>query len=92
MMPKTENELENKESNITNTNNNLGETSQENQGEEGVARMEAETGENIRQEGEREKTHNPEAKKKVRCKKWPQCKNENCEFIHPKETVRKIKY
>lgn len=28
-----------------------------------------------------------EQKKKIRCKKWPQCKNENCEFGHPKETV-----
>jgi hypothetical protein len=28
-----------------------------------------------------------EAKKKTRCRKWPMCKNENCEFAHPKETV-----
>ena len=29
-----------------------------------------------------------EAKKKIRCKKWPMCKNEACEYAHPKETVR----
>ena len=28
-----------------------------------------------------------EAKKKIRCKKWPSCKNEACEWAHPKETV-----
>jgi hypothetical protein len=26
-------------------------------------------------------------KKQIRCKKWPQCKAENCEFAHPTETV-----
>ncbi len=31
-----------------------------------------------------------ETKKKIKCKKWPMCKNEACEFAHPKETVRKI--
>jgi hypothetical protein len=31
-----------------------------------------------------------EAKKKIRCKKWPMCKNEGCEFAHPKETVRNL--
>jgi hypothetical protein len=29
-----------------------------------------------------------EAKKKIRCKKWPMCKMEGCEYSHPKETVR----
>ena len=29
-----------------------------------------------------------ETKKKVKCKRWPMCKNETCEFAHPKETVR----
>jgi hypothetical protein len=29
----------------------------------------------------------PEVKKKVRCKKWPTCKNEGCDFSHPTETV-----
>jgi hypothetical protein len=28
-----------------------------------------------------------EAKKKTRCRKWPMCKSEICEFAHPKETV-----
>ena len=31
-----------------------------------------------------------EAKKKTRCRKWPMCKIENCEFAHPKETVQKF--
>ena len=31
-----------------------------------------------------------EMKKKIRCKKWPLCKNEGCEFSHPKETVKMI--
>jgi hypothetical protein len=26
-------------------------------------------------------------KKKVRCKKWPACKNEQCEYAHPTGTV-----
>jgi hypothetical protein len=26
-------------------------------------------------------------KKQIRCKKWPQCKSENCDFGHPTETV-----
>ena len=26
--------------------------------------------------------------KKKRCKNWPNCKNENCEYHHPKETVK----
>lgn len=26
-------------------------------------------------------------KKKVRCKKWPNCKDPNCEYAHPTETV-----
>ena len=29
-----------------------------------------------------------EAKKKIRCKKWPSCKIEGCEWAHPKETVK----
>ncbi len=29
-----------------------------------------------------------EQKKKIRCKKWPMCKHEGCEYSHPKETVR----
>ncbi len=37
------------------------------------------------QVGEGEKTI--EAKKKTRCKKWPMCKAEGCDFAHPKETV-----
>jgi hypothetical protein len=28
-----------------------------------------------------------EQKKKIRCKKWPTCKNEACEYAHPTETV-----
>jgi hypothetical protein len=28
-----------------------------------------------------------EQKKKIRCKKWPMCKSETCEYAHPKETV-----
>lgn len=31
-----------------------------------------------------------EMKKKIRCKKWPLCKNESCEYSHPKETVSLI--
>jgi len=31
--------------------------------------------------------HITKDKKKVRCKKWPGCKNESCEYAHPKETV-----
>ena len=27
-------------------------------------------------------------KKKVRCKNWPNCKDPNCEFSHPTETVK----
>jgi hypothetical protein len=38
-----------------------------------------------------EKSQHPEKtaeqKKKIRCKKWPNCKNEACEFGHPSETV-----
>jgi len=29
-------------------------------------------------------------KKQVRCKKWPQCKADNCEFAHPTETVIRL--
>lgn len=29
-------------------------------------------------------------KKQIRCKKWPGCKAENCEFAHPSETVKTI--
>jgi hypothetical protein len=29
----------------------------------------------------------PAKKKTIRCKKWPVCKNESCDFAHPKETV-----
>jgi hypothetical protein len=32
----------------------------------------------------------PTKKKQVRCKKWPQCKTDNCEFAHPSETVLHI--
>jgi hypothetical protein len=28
-----------------------------------------------------------EQKKKIRCKKWPTCKSEACEYAHPSETV-----
>jgi hypothetical protein len=31
--------------------------------------------------------HISKDKKKVRCKKWPICKNDTCEYAHPKETV-----
>ena len=31
-----------------------------------------------------------EAKKKVRCKNWPNCKDPNCEYTHPTKTVRII--
>ena len=31
-----------------------------------------------------------DAKKKIRCKKWPSCKNEGCEWAHPKETVNHL--
>lgn len=30
----------------------------------------------------------PAKKKQIRCKKWPQCKTENCEFAHPTGTVK----
>ena len=29
-----------------------------------------------------------EAKKKIRCKNWPNCKDPNCEYTHPTQTVR----
>ena len=28
--------------------------------------------------------------KKVRCKNWPNCKDPNCVFAHPTETVKYI--
>lgn len=28
--------------------------------------------------------------KKVRCKNWPNCKDPNCIFAHPTETVKNI--
>ena len=31
-----------------------------------------------------------EQKKKIRCNKWPACKNEACEYAHPTETVNPI--
>ena len=31
-----------------------------------------------------------EAKKKIRCKNWPNCKDPNCEYTHPTQTVRII--
>lgn len=30
-----------------------------------------------------------ENKKKMRCKKWPLCKSDSCEYHHPSETVYK---
>ena len=32
------------------------------------------------------------ATKKIRCKNWPSCKDPNCIFAHPTETVRLIFY
>jgi len=32
--------------------------------------------------------HEGTKKKQIRCKKWPQCKADNCEFAHPSETVK----
>ena len=29
-----------------------------------------------------------EAKKKIRCKNWPNCKDPNCQYTHPTQTVR----
>ncbi len=37
--------------------------------------------------GPSEGEHVAKDKKKVRCKKWPMCKNEECEYAHPKEAV-----
>ena len=60
-------------------------------GEEGKPEGE-EKGENVPKTGETpEGTHftekGPEAKKKIRCKRWPSCKSEGCEYSHPTETV-----
>ena len=51
--------------------------------------------ENTVPEAINEYKHHPEAeksdpakKKQIRCKKWPQCKTENCEFAHPTGTVK----
>ena len=56
---------------------------------ENPVKMEGETtAPEMRVETQPEVERNPENRKKIRCKKWPMCKSEACEFSHPKETVR----
>ena len=39
------------------------------------------------QEEQKQILEKREAKKKVRCKNWPNCKDPNCIYAHPTETV-----
>jgi hypothetical protein len=41
----------------------------------------------LKEEGGDRERHEEVNKKKIRCKKWPQCRAENCEYAHPTETV-----
>ena len=44
------------------------------------------------QEEQKQILEKREAKKKVRCKNWPNCKDPNCEYTHPTQTVRIKKF
>jgi len=82
---------------VNNTSNNI------QGGEAGDIKPQIENHQNMNMEQSQPQVHMPqqhfapyqggeeksaEAKKKIRCKKWPMCKSEQCEYAHPKETVK----
>lgn len=73
------------------TQNETGENAQVNSEEKKIDSSEQVGGEQ-QQQGETKQVSNQgedtQKKKTIRCKKWPQCKNESCEYAHPTETVK----
>lgn len=68
------------------TNNNIGENPQFQQDKP----QNAEENINEHPKEEYKPMEETKDKKKIRCKKWPQCKMDGCEYAHPTETVNII--